>query len=311
MLDVVLVGELCLDVIVTGIPRKLTKKLLTFVDLLEIRAGGIAFNTAAGLTALGLRCGIIGKVGKDKLGQFLLNEIKRHNIDVSRTIFSEEINTHASVDITFKDFSKGFFATPEYPLLSFEEIDLEYLTRAKVLFLAGWLREFKLWRYGERLVRKAKDENLIVVMDPARPYVSGWKTSLKKMLKFIDIMLLDETEAMIITGEKDPVKAAKYLLKGGVRYVGIKLGKQGCLIAVPKQFIKLPAYKVRIVDTVGAGDAWNAGFIYAFQRGMSISQIAKFANAVAALTISRIKTKEGYPTLRDVQQFLTQYNFLT
>jgi sugar/nucleoside kinase (ribokinase family) len=121
-----------------------------------------------------------------------------------------------------------------------------------------------LGRFDERLahvLQKAKGYNSLTFIDPVIPYEHGWEF-LSHALKWTDVFHCNEVEAFNMTGEKDPRKAAKALIKEGVKFVIISMGERGLIAKTEKVALEMPALKVPVIDPSGAGDAFCAGMIY-------------------------------------------------
>jgi ribokinase len=133
--------------------------------------------------------------------------------------------------------------------------------------------------------------------------VRGWE-NLKDLVKLTDVLLPQKSGAMELTQTSSVEDAADVLLRKGPSLVVITLGEKGCLVATKKSMKVVPPFKVNIVDTTGAGDAFNGGFTIAHIKGLTPEGAAIFANAVAALKCTGLGARTCLPTLKQVREFL-------
>jgi ribokinase len=120
-----------------------------------------------------------------------------------------------------------------------------------------------------------------------------------------NILLPNRLGALELSKEENVNAAAKKLLQFGPEVVVITLGERGCLVVTENDQFRVPAFKIKVVDTTGAGDAFNAGFIVALHRKKKLKEAAQFANAVAALKCTKLGAQSS-PTLKEVKAFLSR-----
>ena len=156
----------------------------------------------------------------------------------------------------------------------------------------------------ERIVELAEKKGVKVILNPAPVQ----KIS-DAVLSRIDIITPNEVEAEILTGipvtnEGNAEKAADWFMQKGVKSVIITLGGRGVYVACKEKRALIPAYKVDAVDTTGAGDAFNGGLVTSLAEGKDIFTAAKFANALAALSVQKIGTTPSMPIRSEIETFL-------
>jgi sugar/nucleoside kinase (ribokinase family) len=127
------------------------------------------------------------------------------------------------------------------------------------------------------------------------------------ILRSIDLLFLNEVEARLLVGIKNPEEAARRALKMGPKIVALKLGKKGCTILTKKGKIHSPAFDVKVVDTTGAGDAFDAGFLASVVKGWDLKKAARFANAVGALSAMKVGARSALPNRKEVKGFLRRW----
>mgnify|MGYP000381808207 CR=1 FL=1 len=280
-------------------------------------AGGAPANVSAGLGKLGASVGFIGKVGNDPFGIFLKNTLLECNVDVSHILVSNQYRTTlAFVSLTEegeRDFV--FFRNPGADMmLSPEEIDEEYIKGAKIFHFGSISLINEPYRSATLHALKIAKENALLVSYDPNLRLSLWeneekaKNGISLGLGFADIVKLSEEEVHFLTG-KDIEEGCEELLETGKKMVVITLGEKGCYYCTEKGRGYVEGFKVKVVDTTGAGDGFVAGMLYKIlecgedflRRG---EEIFRFANAVGALTCEKRGAIRGLPTLRRVRRFL-------
>jgi len=282
-------------------------------------AGGAPANVAAGLGKLGADVGFIGKVGNDPFGLFLKNTLQECNVDTSHILISPRYRTTlAFVSLTEegeRDFV--FFRHPGADMmLSPEEIDEEYIKTAKILHFGSISLINEPYRSATlRALGIAKENGLLISYDP-NLRLSLWENEEKAKeginlgLSFADIVKLSEEELRFLTG-KEIEEGCAEILGAGKKLVVITLGEKGCYYCSREGKGYVEGFKVKVVDTTGAGDGFVAGMLFKIlEFGENFSkrgeEIFRFANAVGALTCEKRGAIRGLPTLRQVRRFLAK-----
>ncbi|MEZ0290599.1 MAG: carbohydrate kinase family protein [Sulfolobales archaeon] len=262
-------------------------------------AGGSAVNTAIGVRRLGFKSGIIAKIGFDNFGRIIVDELLREEVDTRglRVSWGKTGFTVVAIDSSGEVIMYGFKGSAEE--LEPEEIDEEIIARSKHMHIASLRIDTSL-----RAIEIAKKYDLSVSWDPGRVLSKKGVDSLRRILEQVDIVMLNSLEAYYMTGEKDFKKAAEIIRSVGPRIVLVKLGGEGVYVSSRDLQEHIPALRVeRVVDTTGAGDAFAAGFICGVLRGYSLRKAIIYANATAALKISRLGSYE-VPKHEEVINFI-------
>ncbi len=325
--DVVVFGLSNPDIVVyppEGI--KLTPRRITFVNRYMIRLGGPGSITAAALARLGLRTSFVGNIGKGVLGELIKRMLKEMNVDTRNAIeYPDELFTIVLVDE--KGEGGTMIATlpmsPLFPSSSSIITHFKTISKAKILFIAHWfwpyLRLFEIEDIPKcEVIRELKKMGYIIALDinykakdePEEHDVYELACS----LKYIDILLPNEFDAKIVGRRLFRTSSIESIVQGflrlGPRIIGLKMGERGCYVVSQKSKCVIPAFVVKnIVDTAGAGDVFNAAFIYGWLKGWDIVSIGRFANAVAAYYITHPDPKKKFPTYYDVVKFLKYKQF--
>ena len=301
MMDVIGFGALNLDKIyrVDKIPREDEEG---FVKDVEFHPGGSAANTIVGLSRLGFKTGYIGKVGSDGDGELLLKDLKNENVDVSGVIKAEGRSGNALIFVDEKG-NRAILVDPGVnDTIKFDEINLKYVSKFKLLHLTSFICKNGLDSFlsQKKLVNSL---DMKISFDPGMVYVERGLDDLIEILKNTTIFMPNKTEIEMLFKE-DYKKAARMATELGIEVVVVKLGKEGCYIYDGKDEVFVNAERVRAVDTTGAGDAFNAGFIFGYLKGMDLESCGKLGNLVASLNIRKVGARAGLPRYEEIKEIL-------
>jgi sugar/nucleoside kinase (ribokinase family) len=309
MSEIVCVGICTVDAIGRTIDDYPPPGGLRLFDQLTIATGGNAVNCSIALAKMGIGCSLIVKVGDDMLGRFVLDETRRHDIDISGVICDK---TGTSTPFTFvcghASGQRSFLHTMgTNATLRLDEIDMGIVSQAKFCFVTGTMvmRTFDGAQTAEML-RRTKAAGVATLLDTV--YVDSaknWREMIEPCLPHLDYFIPSEPEACAITGETEPARMARALQAGGCRNAVIKLGPMGAFWRDAAGAEGLcPAFAVpKVVDTTGAGDCWSAGFLMGLSRGESLAQAVDLGNATASFSIQAAGASTGIRPLSEILQF--------
>ena len=261
--------------------------------------GGSAANVACGIVKLGRTANIIGKIGMDSFGRLAVDELIKNHVDISGVRVSMTKPTGFTIVLINQRgniIMYGFKGAAEK--LSPEEILPLFFKDVEFVHIASLRIDSSL-----HAAKIAKEKNIVVLFDPGRVLSRRGMLYLKKIFRYIDILLVNHEEAELLTGLKDFRDAGQLLSKEGIKTVIIKLGGKGVyyLSNGNENFVK--AYKVNAIDTTGAGDSFASGLITMLGKKARIDEAIKFANAVAAIKVQRLGAHQ-IPTMDEVDEFI-------
>jgi len=314
-IDVIAVGTLNADVIIIGDAPRNIKRLNNWVapSKVEIMTAGSVGYAAIDLARLGMKVSMFSTVADDALGQLIVSSLKQEGID-TRGLCAEK-NTASGIGVYLLLFGSrkrpltGRLATHgPWPKKISRELR-QRLAKAKLLHCGGYLHYPDRWGAPtEKLFAAAKASGAITSLDPQFPFGEAnkpWLRHFGNLLKYVDILFTDEDEAASITGIDDLETAGRYLLDQGPELVVVKQGAKGALLISRKEKIFQPAFKVaEFTDSIGAGDAFDAGVIFGIIKGMGLKAAARFASAVATLTLQGMGGTQTAPSFQQVKNFL-------
>jgi len=270
----------------------------SFVTDFKESAGGSAANTAVGLARLGLKTGFIGKVATDHEGNFLLDEFRTEEVDTHGVSVAE--NGRSGVVMGFID-SKGDRALYVDPgvnnLIEFQEINLNYAASTEFLHLSSFVGEKPFQAQKELIEQLPK---IKISLDPGALYASKGLRALRPIIRRCAIMFPNVIETKLLTG-KDYEDGAKTFIEEGADIVAVKLGKKGCYVTDGRECHLVEPYKIDVVDTTGAGDAFCAGFLYGLIKGKDLVECGRLGNFVASRCIAKMGARTGLPRLKELK----------
>ncbi|MEM3458461.1 MAG: carbohydrate kinase family protein [Candidatus Bathyarchaeia archaeon] len=272
-----------------------------FIIECEEACGGSAANTIVGLARLKCKVGFIGKVASDREGKMLVEDFRREGVDTSGIIHVN--NGRSGVVMGFVD-EKGERALYVDPgvndTIGFDEIDKKYAFQTKFLHLTSFVGE-KSFQTQRKLV-EVLPKTVKVSLDPGELYARKGIAKLEPMISKAFVLMPNQAELKLLTRVNDYEKGAEVLLEKGVRVVAVKLGSKGCYVTDGKEKHLIEPFKVRVIDTTGAGDAFCAGFLYGLLRNKSLYECGKLGNFVASRCIMKMGARTGLPHLEDLEK---------
>ncbi|MYL69853.1 sugar kinase [Halobacillus litoralis] len=305
MKDVMTIG----DAMITFDPTKTGP--LRNVHSFERKAGGAELNFAIGCSRLGLDTGWISRLGKDEFGKYIRNFARGEGVDVSTVKLIEGYPTSLNFKEIREDGSGStFYYRSQSPTKTLTEqtLDVEAIMRTKILHITGVFAAIdpeKNLRLLKRAVTIAKDHGALVSFDP-NIRLKLWnkekaRESLTQLLPYVDIMLTGVEEAELLFGVSQPNRIVEACERYGISTVAIKQGEKGSFGFMDGLSVTMPSAPVKkVVDTVGAGDGFDAGFIYGVLQGWSLERILQFANTIGSMVVSVYGDNEGLPELEEV-----------
>jgi len=273
---------------------------------------GAESNVAIGLSRLGCRAGWFGRVGDDPLGLGILDTLRAEGVDVSRAIVDDAAPTGVLVRDTHAErrievvYARAGSAGSR---LSLSDLDETYLLSARVLHVTGITPALShsAREMTAAAVRLAADAGVTVCFDPNLrrrlwPDVDEMRRTLLPLVERSHIVLLGHAEARLLTEQEDPGAAAQWLAQRGVTTVAVKLGADGALGLHDGGTYYGAALKVHPADPIGAGDAFDAGFLSAWLRGLATANCVDEGNLTAGLSVQVCGDIEGLPYRREIDE---------
>jgi len=305
-MDVVVVGELNADLVLTGLTSLPAYGEVRLAKDMRFALGSSSAIFACNLARLGAKVSFVGKLGADETGNFLLRSLRDRGVDTSCIIQSPAGRTGICVVMSFPH---------EYAMASFpgiretfclEEVDLDYVKTAKHMHMSSFYLQPALQPGCGKLFRAAKEAGLTTSLDPDVDPSGKWNGGMREVLPYVDIFLPNEQEAVRISRETN-IEGALNNLNKLSRTVVIKRGAKGVLTKCGDRIVKAPGFSVEPLDTTGAGDSFNAGFVFQFIQRAPLVNCVAWGNACGALSTRALGGTEGFPTRSEVEQFFSEH----
>ena len=275
------------------------------VDRIDLRAGGAAAITGAVLARLGADAVVVGCVGDDALGAAVVNELRGYGVDTGHVHVIADASTGTSIAFEAPGRERSFFISLG-SLAAFEPsmVPDEALQAASVLFCGYFNLPGMRGRPTAALLRRAKESGATTFLDTGWDH-DGWPRStrqeIRELLPLVDVFVPNEIEVRHLSGESDTFAAARTLTGWSAGWTVVKLGAEGCLAAGPDgQTHRVSAPAVEVIDTTGAGDAFNAGLMVALSAGRAVPTGLRKAVQLASAVVSR-PSNDRYPTPEQVR----------
>ena len=301
MLDVVAVGDICVDFLTPPLEGFSLGDRQLWVPALPMASGGNAANFALGSAALGLRAGLATCLSDDPTSDFLRAELRRARV---RSFLSlrKGLEAGRTVSIAHADGTRQMI-TFNGTNLAFAPSDVPAnVLEARHVHRAGYWWTPKLQGRPSRvLLRRARDRGAETSFDVSTD-PEGWPDRRRALVLAVlpetSIFFGNEEEVGGVLGTLSLRDAAKEAFALGVEVLAVHEGARGCTIAARGERHQVPAFRVVPRNPTGAGDAFNAGFVYGRLRGWDLRRSARFANGVGAAHVER--PQRPYPSRKAV-----------
>jgi ribokinase len=272
----------------------------SFIEDYAEACGGSAANTIVGLARLGCKVGFIGKVGRDKEGALLLEDFCKEGVDTNGVIHAKHGKSGSVLGFVDKKGARALCIDPGVnDTIKFEEINMEYVSQARFLHLTSFVGE-KSFRTQKKLLETLQN-SVKVSFDPGVLYARRGLSSLEPIIKRAYVLMPNSIELELLTGKTDYCKGADFLVGRGVKIVAVKLGGDGCYVTDGRERHLIEAFRVKAVDTTGAGDAFCAGFLYGLLNGKSLYECGRLGNFVASRCVMKMGARAGLPVAKDLE----------
>lgn len=306
MLDVVTLGES----MVLFVPQR--HGLLRNASTFDRSIAGAESNLAIGMARLGHRAGWMSRLGNDEFGESILSFLRAEGVDVSAVVRDDD----APTAVFFKERRRAGSSRVFYyrsgsaaSRMSPADVREDYIRNARCLHLTGITPALSSGCAAvvRRAMEIARDAGVPVSFDP-NVRLKLWsaeaaRKSLLELLPLVDWLLAGHEEVELLTGESDPERGAAILAEHGPRTVVVKMGAAGALAISGDEAASCPAFPVDVVDTIGAGDAFDAGFLSGRLRGWSLGESVRLGTILGALATTVPDDVEGAPTWAEVQKY--------
>lgn len=284
LFDVIVVGELNVDLILShmaSLPEvgkeKIAKKM-------TLTLGSSSAIFASNLSSLGMKVAFLGKVGGDVFGRLVLENLEKKKVDTALVDVGTNLNTGATIVLNFDEDRAMVTHQGAMESLTMADVTPDKLILAKHLHFSSYFLQPGFKESLGDLFRMAKGLGLTTSLDIQWDPMEKWEFNTKEILPFVDVFLPNEAELLHLTGQNNISDAIKQV-DGLSRLTVVKKGNEGSLLSYnKKQIRKGPFLNKHVVDAIGAGDSFNAGFIFKFVKGCHPEQCQVFGNLMGAIS---------------------------
>jgi sugar/nucleoside kinase (ribokinase family) len=329
--DILVAGEINPDLILMGDVMPEFGQVEKLVDSATLTIGSSSAIFACGAARLGLSVGFIGVCGEDVFGRFVLDEMTRRDVDIENVIVRPGGSTGLSV-ILNRASDRAILTHPGLMAeLKASDVTDELLRAARHLHVASYFLQTNLQPDLPALSRRAHSFGLTTSLDTNYDPSEQWY-GFDELLSVTDVFLPNKTEALSITKSSDLESAARHLAnklqatdverndipqvsgsagsrpapRFAAKVVAVKLGAEGALACHNKDSITCArSVSVQVVDTVGAGDSFDAGFLYGYLTGWPLEKSLRLACVCGALSTQQAGGTNGQPTLDEALQYVS------
>jgi hypothetical protein len=272
-------------------------------EWIRMAPGGGAANTPSALARMGVAVTAFSKVGNDPNGSFILNELKQVGVDTAGVCVSDKDSTPFTFVGIHGDGDRTFIHTPGANVtFNLADIDLNRALDCEYfLYQDLWVLPGLDGKPAASLLEEARRRGVVTFLDEAYGY-GPKRELLEAMVPHCDYVMPSFDDLQAIYPNSSATDLADRLIGLGAGAVVIKMGPKGCLVAQGGSRTQVPAYAANVVDTTGAGDCWDAGFITALSRGKDAVTAAKIGCGCAAFGIEAVGGSTGVPHYDNVCQ---------
>jgi len=293
--DVTIAGELNLDLILYGLPEQLAPERELLADRMMLTLGSSSAIVSHNLAALGSRVGFQSRIGDDPLGQIALERLQQSGVDVSRVRrVPGAITTGLTVILHHAAWRNILTYSGTIAETCWEDLDLDYLADSRHFHFSSYYLQKGLRPRIVELFQYLKTKGLTISLDTNDDPDDQWEGGLREILRYVDVFLPNEREACKAAGSED-VETAIQKLSELVPLVVVKVGREGAVARRGSERLRSPGVEGIVpVDTVGAGDSFDAGFLHEYVRGTDLLTCLASGNRAGAFSTTRPGGTEAF-----------------
>ena len=305
-IDLLAIGELNPDLVFTGLGSMPIPGREVLAESYVLTLGSSTAICAAAAAGLGLKTYLVSKVGCDPFGLESIRLLRQTGV---RTDFVEQDpKVRTGITVSMADAHDRALMTSLEVIAQFgaEDVNTDLFKRARHIHVGSFFLQTHLREGLAELFRTAKQQGITTSLDAGWDDSGCWDYGLKEVLRHTEFFFPNEVEAARITGTSDPVEAAK-ILSQTVGCAVVKCGADGAVLCRDGMLLHRKAIPgMPVVDTTGAGDSFNAGFLYGLLRGKPLAQCLDYATACAAISITRVGGASSLASAEALEALLRQ-----
>ena len=302
MKDIIVVGELNVDIILDGLPSFPEVNKERIASRMETVLGSSSAIFASNISMLGMRVAFIGKLGMDDYSELIIDNLQGKGVDTSHIVVDEKLRTGATVILSSGEDRMMVTYPGSMNHLTLADVSADVVRSAKHLHFSSFFIQPGIRKQVLDLMRMARDLGLTTSLDLQGDPDETWDFDYASILPYVDVFLPNESELLALTNETDLSKALAKL-DGHSNIVAVKCGSKGCLVSHQgESFVQAPFLNEAVVDAVGAGDSFNAGFICKYKQGKLLRECAEFANLMGAISTTAVGGTMAFASKRQITE---------
>jgi sugar/nucleoside kinase (ribokinase family) len=300
--DILVIGELNVDLILNGLPSLPEEGKEIIANQMTLTLGSSSAIFASNASTLGNKVAFLGKTGTDMFGDLVFKSLEEKKVDTRFIIRSSIDKTGATIVLNF-DEDRAMVTYPgAMETLKPEDINENWLSKAGHMHLSSVFLQPALKKEIVSIFKMAKNLGLTTSLDVQWDPAEKWDLNMKELLPLVDVFLPNETELRALTGEQDMDKAIESV-KPLINTMAIKMGNKGSRGVTKETDITIkPFLNKKVVDAIGAGDSFNAGFITGFLAGKPLPGCLEYGNLTGAVSTTAAGGTGAFDSLEGFRQ---------
>ena len=298
--DVIVVGELNVDLILNNIDSFPEMGKEKIAKNMTLTLGSSSAIFASNFSSLGANVAFLGKIGNDSFGDLVIESLRSKNVNVDLIIRDKNSNTGATVVLNYNEDRAMVTYQGAMNELTIDDISKETLSLAKHLHFSSYYLQPGIKKDIGRLLKMAKDSGLSTSFDMQWDPDEKWDLNYEETLPLVDVFLPNEQELKYLT-KKENIDEALDVLSQFSNAVIVKMGNKGSLLFNnEKKNLKDAFINNEVVDAIGAGDSFNAGFIFKYINGESLEKCQEFGNLMGAVNTTAAGGTTAFSSYKNV-----------
>ena len=300
---ILVIGELNVDIVATGLRSAPEMGAEILAEDCELTLGSASAIFAAGVSKLGDSVTFVSQVGRDHFGDFCIRTLRTLGVSTRYVARKADEKTGVTIALSGKRDRALVTYSGAVATLTPDSIDEPLMKQHDHLHLTSYYLQKALQPSFADILGRAKALGLTTSFDPNSDPSNKWSKGIGSVLRYTDVLFVNEREASQLT-RASTSKAALKALGTKVQCAVIKRGPRGDMAIHAGAIATHSGFKVTVVDTTGAGDSFDAGFVSAYLREAPLAECVKIGNACGALSATRVGGTAGQPTESELQLFL-------
>ena len=261
--------------------------------------GGSAANTVVALARLGCKTGFIGKVADDREGKLQIDCLNNEGVDTCGIIQAKKGKSGSVMGFVDKKGARTLYINSGVnDTIEPREIDYSYVSQTKFVHYSSFIGEKSL--RAQKKLLAALPNNVKISFDPGSVYAQKGFVAIEPIIRSTHVLMPNALELELLTGETDYRKGADLMIDAGVKIVAVKLGDNGSYVTDGQDQLTIEPFKVKAVDTTGAGDAFCGGFLYGLINKKSLFECGQIGIFVASRGVMTLGARESLPYAKDL-----------